>query len=572
VMESKVHAPEKVVSPSMTDKALEAAQMLSIQSEHKLRQENLPFDIDVYYPKLAPYTFPSEFIPFTRAEAHAIMHYQNLRFGTKGPKLTEADVAVLKQLEERIHDVLVRRFPKGAFLRLSGRSPKDGEPLSRQQVRDKYQHELQQLLDQGCPKSANTRLRAIGKVNWMKVDSGAAAMSLLLTSERVFADLHDWLKYGEPEQIVLRQFEPELCYENEFRVFVCNGVVTAISQYDHYCVYPNLETILDRVQTQILDLFAKVHPSVGVESYVMDFAYLAQSDRTVVIEISPFLPCTGAAMFHWANDRHQLHHGPLEFRINRTECLQLEQLVEANWDVRWEQDVDHYSVWFKKALPSAALAKYHLLNWSNVSAVIGASAVSAASWLLSPAAFVRNSSIAFGSLALWLSYQHLAQRPTRHLLFFYGTLKSGFHWNTKYLSGASLVSRHCLTAERFPLVVDESGVPYLLGDLTEQGERVCGEVWAVDDITLQGLDEFEGIGKGYYSRRPITVECKDEKKKAPRTMQVQAYFLDISSATLRSSTFLREYPLKMHQSLYNPIRHILVKQNRYLSASSAHHS
>lgn len=29
-------------------------------------------------------------------------------------------------------------------------------------------------------------------------------MNLLLTSERVYADMIDWLDYGEPEQIVLR--------------------------------------------------------------------------------------------------------------------------------------------------------------------------------------------------------------------------------------------------------------------------------------------------------------------------------------------------------------------------------
>lgn len=38
-------------------------------------------------------------------------------------------------------------------------------------------------------------------------------MSLLLTSERVFTDLHDWIKWGEPDQVVLRKWEPELTLE-----------------------------------------------------------------------------------------------------------------------------------------------------------------------------------------------------------------------------------------------------------------------------------------------------------------------------------------------------------------------
>jgi hypothetical protein len=39
------------------------------------------------------------------------------------------------------------------------------------------------------------------RVNWLRVTSGKDAMSLLLTSERVFADMIDWLHYGEPEQV-----------------------------------------------------------------------------------------------------------------------------------------------------------------------------------------------------------------------------------------------------------------------------------------------------------------------------------------------------------------------------------
>ena len=33
----------------------------------------------------------------------------------------------------------------------------------------------------------------------------------------------DWLKYGEPEQIVLREWEPNLVIEHEYRVFVWKG-------------------------------------------------------------------------------------------------------------------------------------------------------------------------------------------------------------------------------------------------------------------------------------------------------------------------------------------------------------
>lgn len=90
-------------------------------------------------------------------------------------------------------------------------------------------------------------------MNYLRVTSGAEAMSLLLTSERVFTDFHDWspfilialcficllfvcrLRYGEPDQLVLRRFEPEVTLDHEFRAYVSKGKVTAISQYDKFC-------------------------------------------------------------------------------------------------------------------------------------------------------------------------------------------------------------------------------------------------------------------------------------------------------------------------------------------------
>ena len=48
-------------------------QMLMISSEHLLRSQNLPFDIDVWYRPLKQFTFPSIFIPLNRQEAIALV-------------------------------------------------------------------------------------------------------------------------------------------------------------------------------------------------------------------------------------------------------------------------------------------------------------------------------------------------------------------------------------------------------------------------------------------------------------------------------------------------------------------
>lgn len=188
-----MHAADVRPEEQRLEAKKEAESLLQIGSEHRLRSENLPFDIDVWYPTLEQFTFPTEFLPLARAEAVAILHYQDARFNERR-LLTAKDVEILRALERRIESVLQQKFPDGAFLRLCGRSPKEGIPLDRQGVIDRYNAELKKLLDEGEQLTANTKLRAIARTNWLRVGSGADAMSLLLTSERVFADLHDWIE------------------------------------------------------------------------------------------------------------------------------------------------------------------------------------------------------------------------------------------------------------------------------------------------------------------------------------------------------------------------------------------
>ena len=62
----------------------------------------------------------------------------------------------------------------------------------------------------------------------------------------------DWLSFGEPEQVVLREWADGFEIENEFRLFVCEGNLTAASQYDHYAYYPALHEAHASLQEEIL--------------------------------------------------------------------------------------------------------------------------------------------------------------------------------------------------------------------------------------------------------------------------------------------------------------------------------
>ena len=559
---------------------------LGIDSEHKLRSENLPFDIDVWYPLVEEFTFETRFIPLQSHQAQAIVNfYQTVHNGRR--LLTTEQVDLLQSLESELDSKIKQWFPMGCFLRLCGRSPKDGEPLNRDQLREQYLNALNGLLDSGAPLSSNTKLRAIGSVAWMKVTNGKEALSLLLSSERVFADLHDWLKYGEPEQIVLRKWEPQLTLKYEFRAFVYRNRITAISQYDHYAIYPELRDLRGAIQDKIQVLWRTLHSRLRCESYVADFAYLEDQQDVLLIELSPFLPCTGPALFSWTDDIDVLKNGPLTFRINEKIHPQIDDLVEANWEDRWKGDPPKYWEFYPLALFSHShqhsKGNRRTTQWHQLF-IVPFSIMAAATVSFPPSSATDVFAIVILALSAFVlsllcqsHFRRQCQHPTA-LIFVYGTLKSKFHWNNKFLGNSILVGNF-ETVGRLPLVLGACNVPYLLMDITgneRPGEHVQGEVWEVDTATLQRIDEYEGITKGYYTRRMIEVCPLDTStcstpsgsaalKTGPKLTRVAyAYFKTDPTEQLRRGPFLKEYSLEFHKKMYKPIEHIRVKQNMYL--------
>ncbi len=125
----------------------------------------------------------------------------------------------------------------------------------------------------------------------------------------------------------------------------------------------------------------------------------------------------------------------------------------------------------------------------------------------------------------------------------------------------------------FPTDGFMAGVPYVLGDCRGSGKRIIGEVYEIDDETMLGLDQYEGISKGYYARIPLVVDVRPADElviagTAPtvRRMAAHMYVLNESSEVMRAQPHLNEYTLEIHKRVYQPIAHILVKQNMYLAS------
>lgn len=76
-----------------------------------------------------------------------------------------------------------------------------------------------------------------------------------------------------------------------------------------------------------------------------------------------------------------------------------------------------------------------------------------------------------------------------HKVFVYGTLKKGFYFYERYLGGekAQFIGK-AIASPDYSLYVD--GMPHMIREPTDL--PVKGELFAVDEKTLDSLDELEG--------------------------------------------------------------------------------
>lgn len=141
-----------------------------------------------------------------------------------------------------------------------------------------------------------------------------------------------------------------------------------------------------------------------------------------------------------------------------------------------------------------------------------------------------------------LSSANPTRRATanRHYVFVYGTLKRGFA-NSHLLDRATLIGAF-RTLVRYPLVVaGKYNSPCLL-DLPDMGNRVKGEVFAVDDATLADLDHLERVGTNY-NRKVQKVSCCADRS---FVADVFVYFKSNGLEQLANHTFLEDYQCRRY--------------------------
>lgn len=137
-----------------------------------------------------------------------------------------------------------------------------------------------------------------------------------------------------------------------------------------------------------------------------------------------------------------------------------------------------------------------------------------------------------------------------HLVFVFGTLKEGFpNFAT---NRGKRVAGEFSTLERYPLyLIGERFSPWLVFSAGE-GERVAGQVFEVDQATLDAMDVLERVTEvDGYRRVSIAVERVDGESESRSVLSVQAYVKEpehFRAADVKAGP-LGEYTME-HAGLY----------------------
>lgn len=476
---------------------------LNYNSNHRFRHENLPFDIDEWYPIFELITFKSYFLPLKKEQAEAIVAFYRYYFYHQN-EFQVSHTLILEDLEKKLDDIFKSNpnlIQNGGFLRLCGRSPKDGDPYQPMRFFKEYEKNLQMIseskhLDKN---KGNTKVMAISKTHWLIVRNGKECLSLLLSSERTYFDLLDWIRYGGKEQICLREWNKDLEYQNEYRAFVYNNKLTAISQYDHYGMYDDVIQSKDKVEKMIHSFWeSKVKNRMKVPDYIIDFGYVNNS--IIMIELSPFLECTGASMYRWYLDSHELCFGKGRLKVAVKEFPEVDDLAEQ-WEKQWH-DIPDFKQYYAKE------------SWKD--------------WIFR----ILNSTI-------------LPKKDNTSYLFVGSLLKKGFWWNKKYLTYAHFVDSGKLKG--YCLLIDQNGMGWII-----KGTEMEGELWLVNDDDLRDIEYFYG----FCQKVEVTIETKTKVYN-----NVVCFIRKDLSQDDRQISMI--YSLE-NQNDYNSIGHSISLQEKYM--------
>ena len=537
--------------------------------DHKYRHQNMSVDMDVWYPFLKSITFKTYFIPLKYREAEAIINYNLYRNKNQKDKFTKEDTKILRNLQKKVDHYFETYddLNNGAMFRLSGRSGKDMDYYDNKKIFSLYQQNLEKVSKKlNKPKDdINTKYVSITTLmNRFKVNNGKDVLNVLLTSERLFLDLKDWLNHGGREQMILRKWDDSLCSDKEFRAFIQNNELKAICQDERFALFQDLVDNKDLYEKLINDYFKKaLQPLMKIPNYIADFCIL-KNNEVKLIEFSPFLRCTSACLFRWDLNYEEMLHGSGKLTVRDKVCENLEYFVNE-WETAQSKPSDPFDNYFiedeeKKDENIIDKAKnfFSHLNPMKLFSKKNNNDTN------SNSNNINNNNKTEEKTESENSIENKEKKPFENRkIFVVSVLKTGFFWSHKYITydGSEDKSLGKAVLENHTIYVDKNGFGWIM---EKEGKKCYGEVIDVEYEDFLDVEFF--YGQRDTTMKEITVKLDDKEVKVYAYI-IKEIFDNVKNDEGEEKCEIEEYTLEMQNEKFNSMQHIINQQERYLNMS-----
>jgi len=321
---------------------------------HQLMEESY---MENYFEMIKSFSFQSVFHSLEKEIAEALLDgHKKFCSGKISKSIIEENEALqrLVKLIDRLHHEA--KWPH-IFVRLSSRSPKDAA-LSAPIFQEIYHRELKKLAEEEKDISessdANRKLQALYRASTyaLRQKSGFEAVCIMIESDRIQGDLKEFVE-GQVKSdfnLVIREFRT-FAPEMEFRGFVYNKRLTALTQYNEFCYFPFLKSHSQAIVNKIEKDFEAMIKVIPLKNYIVDFVLAPDSDssssstteleqdpnlrnleklKVFIVELNPFAEFAGAGLFDWVTDKALLM-GLVKEKESKVEFKYRESLPNLKW-------------------------------------------------------------------------------------------------------------------------------------------------------------------------------------------------------------------------------------------------